>query len=76
MQMVECSLFLRTHGYNIWCIGQESPHFEETSPIWDYSEALQLESSRGGRCLVLLEGFCFSMPGPFTLAGSERQQQD
>jgi len=22
---------------------------EETSPIWDYSEALRLESSRGGR---------------------------
>ena len=74
MQIVECSLFLGTHGYNIWCIGQESPHFEETSPIWDYSEALQLESSRGGRCLALLEGFCFSMPGPFTLAGSGQQQ--
>ena len=25
----------------------------------------------GGRCLALLEGFCFSMPGPFTLAGSD-----
>ena len=34
-------------GYNIWCLGQETPHFEETSPIWD-SEALWLESSRGG----------------------------
>ena len=49
MQIVECSLFLGTHGYNIWCIGQESPHFEETSPIWDYSEALQLESSKRGK---------------------------
>ena len=50
-------------GY-IWCVGmggsvvefspatreaQETPHFEETSPIWDYFEALQLESSRGGK---------------------------
>ena len=25
----------------------------------------------GGRHLALLEGFCFSMPGPFTLAGSD-----
>ena len=23
-----------------------------------------------GRCLALLEGFCFSVPGPFMLAGS------
>ena len=62
-------------GYNIWCMGQETPHFEETSPIWDYSEALRLESSRGGgRSLALLEGFCFSMPAPFTLAGSGWQQ--
>ena len=28
----------------------------------------------GGRCLALLEGFCFSIPGPFTLAGSGQQQ--
>ena len=34
-------------GY-IWCIGWETPHFEETSPIWDYSESLWLESSGGG----------------------------
>ena len=73
MQIVEGSLFHGTHGYNIWCIGRETPHFEETSPIWDYSEALQLEYSRGERCLALLEGFCFSMPGPFTLAGSGQQ---
>ena len=68
------SLFPRTHGYNIWCTGWETPHLEETSPIWDYSKALQLVSSRGGRLLTLLEGFCFSMPRPFTLAGSGRQQ--
>ena len=37
------------HGDNIWCVGQETPHFEETSPIWDYSEALRLESSRVGK---------------------------
>ena len=36
-------------GYNIWCMGGETPHFEETSPIWDYSKALWLESSRGGK---------------------------
>ena len=36
-------------GYDIWCMGQETPHFEETSPFWDYSEALRLESSRGGK---------------------------
>ena len=54
------SLFPGTRGYDIWCIGQETPHFEETSPIWDYSEALWLESSRGrkaphpsGRILLL-----------------------
>jgi len=28
----------------------------------------------GGRRLALLEGFCFSMPGPFMLAGSGWQQ--
>ena len=54
-------------------MGQETPHFEETSPIWDYSVALWLESSREGRRLALLEGFCFSTPGPFTLAGSGGQ---
>ena len=63
-----------THGYNIWCMGWEIPHFEETSPIWDYSKALQLKSSRGGRYLALLEGFCFSMPRPFMLAGNGWQQ--
>jgi len=52
----------------------EKPHFEETSPIWDYSEALWLEYSAGERGLALLGGFCFSMPGPFKLAGSGRQQ--
>ena len=61
-------------GYNFWCLDQETPHFEETSPIWDYSEALRLESSRRGSRLALLEGFCFSMPRPFMLAGSGWQQ--
>ena len=65
------SLFPGTCGYNIWCIGQETPHFEETSPIWDYSDLNLLE---GGRRLALLEGFCFSTSGPFMLAGSGRQQ--
>ena len=49
-----------------WHLGSETSldlllfHFEETSPIWDYSEALWLESSRGrkaphpsGRILLL-----------------------
>ena len=36
-------------GYNIWCVGRETPHFEEISPIWDYSEASRLESSREGK---------------------------
>ena len=67
------SLFPRMRGYNICCMGQETPHFEETSPIWDYSEALWLKS-REGRCLALLEGFCFSMPRPFMLAGNGWQQ--
>ena len=67
-------MFPRTRGYNIWCIGRETPHFEETSPIWDYSEALRLNLLEMGRRLALLEGFCFSMPGPFTLAGSGQQR--
>ena len=74
MQIVEGSLFHGTHGYNIWCIGRETPHFEETSPIWDYSKACGLNLLEGGRRLALLEGFCFSMPGPFMLAGSGWQQ--
>ena len=28
---------------------RKTPHFEETSPIGDYSEALWLEASRGGK---------------------------
>ena len=43
------SLLPGTFGYNIWCIGQEAPHFEETSPTWGYSESLWLGSSRGGK---------------------------
>ena len=39
----------RTFGYNIWCIGRGTPHFEETSPAWGYSEAFQLGSSRAGK---------------------------
>ena len=45
----EVSLFPGTRGYNIWYIGWETPLFEETSPTWDYSKALQLESSRRGK---------------------------
>ena len=29
-------------------MARETPHFK-TSPIWDYSEALRLESSKGGK---------------------------
>ena len=29
------SLFPGTRGYNIWCIGRETPHFEKTGLIWD-----------------------------------------
>ena len=53
------SLFPGTCGY-IWRMGQETPHFEESGPIWDYSKALWLESSGGekapgpsGRILLL-----------------------
>ena len=42
------SLFPGKHGYNIWCIGRETPHFEETGLIWGHPEALCLESPRGG----------------------------
>ena len=35
------SLLPRTFGYNIWCIGRGTPHFEETSPAWGYSETFQ-----------------------------------
>ena len=61
----EVSLFPGTRGYNIWCIGWETPHFEETSPTWDYSKALQLESSRGGKAphpsgrILLLNAWTF-----------------
>ena len=68
------TLFPGTHGYNIWCMGRETPNFEEISTSWGYSEALWLESSRGGRRLALLEGFRFSTPGTLTLAGSGRHQ--
>ena len=51
------SLFPGTRGYNIWCIGQETPHFEETSPIWDYSDLNLLEGGKAprpsGRILLL-----------------------
>ena len=41
------SLFPRAFGYNIWCIDQETHHFEETIPIWGSSEASWFRSSRG-----------------------------
>ena len=41
------SLFPRAFGYNIWCIDQETHHFEETIPIWGSSEASLFRSSRG-----------------------------
>ena len=40
------SLFPGAFGCHIRCIGQETPHFEETSPTWGYSEASQLGSFR------------------------------
>ena len=69
------SLFPGTRVYNIWCIGQETPHFEETGPIWDYSEALQLESSRGGKVprssgsILLLNTQTFHISRWWTAAG-------
>ena len=63
------SLFPRAFGYNIWCTGWETLHFEETSPIWGYSEVSWLGSSRGGRRLALLERLRFLMPGPSMLSG-------
>ena len=63
------SLFPGTRGYDIWCIGQETPHFEETSPIWVYSMALQLGSPRQGKAphpfgeILLLNAWTFHISG-------------
>ena len=43
------NLFPKGFGDNIWCIGWETPHFEETSPVWGHTEASGLRSSRGGK---------------------------
>ena len=61
-------------GYNFWCLDQETPHFEEASPIWDTPRPYGLSLQEGGSHLAFLEGFCFSVPRPFMLAGSGRQQ--
>ena len=56
-------------------MGRETPHFEETSPIWDYSEALRLESSRGGKAprpsgrILLLNAQIFHFSRKWTAAG-------
>ena len=56
-------------------MGRETPHFEETSPIWDYSEALQFESSRGGKVprpsgrIMLLNAWTFHVSKKWTAAG-------
>ena len=54
-------------GYNFWCLDQETPHFEDISPIWDYSKALKLESSREGKApcpsgrILLLNAWTFDV---------------
>ena len=63
------SLFPGTRGYNIWCIGQETPHFEETSPIWGYSKTSWLRSSRWEKAprpsgkIPFLEAWIFHISG-------------
>ena len=50
------------HGYNIRCMGRETPHFEETSPIWDYTpRPCGLNLLEGGRRLAPLEEFSLSL---------------
>ena len=74
------SLFPGTRGYNICCVSRDTPHFEETSPIWDYSEALWLESSRGGKVphpsgrILLLNAQTFHVSRWWTEAGELRAQ--
>ena len=65
----------RASDYNIWCIGREIPHFEETSPAWAYSEALQLGSSKVGKAphpsgkVPLLDAQNFHVGGYWMAAG-------
>ena len=40
-------MFPGAFGYNILCVGQEAPHFEEISPTWGYIEGLWLSLLEG-----------------------------
>ena len=63
-------MFPKGFGYNIWCIGWETPHFEETSPVWGHTKALWLRYSRGGKVprpsgkILFLDAWTFQVKWP------------
>ena len=68
------SLFPRTHGTTFGALAGKLLTLRRQVPFGTNPRPRSLNLLEGGRRLTLLEGFCFSMPGPFTLAGSGRQQ--
>ena len=68
------SLFPGAFGYNIWCNGQETPHFGRQVPFGATPRPHGSDLLDGRRRLALLERFLSLMPGSFMLVGSGWQQ--
>ena len=64
----------RGFGYDISCVGRETPHCERQVPFGATPRLRGSDSLEGRRHLALLERFRFSTPGSFRLVGGARRE--